>query len=227
MLKLKNSKLVVLSTIIVSILLTGCNGIHRKGVLGNVQTLSVDAKQRLVFHNPKNDRTCAEPSPDAIAVRAAALSTNFSTPSQVSGALGLSSNESAGSIGLRTQTIQILRDGYFRICEAYLNDAIDEKAYAGIISNVDGAVAVVLALDTLGGTDRAPAIALNGGQTAVSAGENQSAGTTAPATPLVIEAIANQNDDIDQSRAAAIENIIKAYLKHIQWRSEFKLRAGI
>ena len=43
--------------------------------------------------------------------------------------LGASSSETSASIGLRTQTITLLRDGLYRLCEAYMNGAVDEIQY--------------------------------------------------------------------------------------------------
>lgn len=58
----------------VSLALAACTGstIHKRSSLGDVQTLSLDAKQRLVVSgkDPEGDRIlCAEPSPDALVAR--------------------------------------------------------------------------------------------------------------------------------------------------------------
>ena len=112
--------------------LGGCQTvIHKSENIGGVRTLSIDAKQRMLLVSDKGGRlhneivACAEPSPDALAAQAAALSVSGAKPEVISAALSASRSESAAAIGLRTQTVQILRDGYYRIFEAAMNGAIN------------------------------------------------------------------------------------------------------
>lgn len=121
-------------------LAAGCadSTIHKISAVGDVNTLSLDAKQRLVFvadrsggHHSSHERvTCTEPMPDALVAKAAVLaaSGNFQETGgpTVGGNVSGGQTETAGSIGYRDNTIQMLRDGYFRLCEAYLNGAIDK-----------------------------------------------------------------------------------------------------
>jgi hypothetical protein len=134
-----------------SLVLSACTtpNIHKTNAFRHetgVETLSIDAKQRVVIFGkvpawevdgPDADSeankkligqyqtvTCAEPSPDALS----ALSTSLSGgASDVKVALNLaySQAESAASIGLRTQSIQLLRDGMYRLCEGYAAGAVD------------------------------------------------------------------------------------------------------
>lgn len=202
---------------------TGCSStIHKRASVNGIETLSIDAKQRLMLVNanggPNQNKkiTCTEPSPDAIVAQAAALSANITTPQALSAALGGSSTETAGSIGLRTPTIQILRDGYFRICEAYLNGAIDEDKYRQVINHVDGVIAVALAIDTLGGT-AAPAVIVAPSGAITSAAKD---GATAEAKPgsVVIENIISERGTLSDAQAQAIENITTAYIRAIKAR---------
>jgi hypothetical protein len=64
---------------------------------------------------------------------------------------------------MRTQTIQLMRDGYFRLCEGYLNGVVTDDEYRLIIDNVDTFLLVILAIDTLGGGGRAPVVAVTAG----------------------------------------------------------------
>jgi len=150
-------------------LVSGCgyfNTIHRKATLGDTEVLSVDAKQRFLLYGriPPGDAqaapadrfaTCAEPSPDTFSSLTAELAGQLrpGTPdgASIEGAL----EETVRNIGRRTQTIQILRDGYYRLCEAYLNGAIDESGYRDTLSYVDGAIVAVLGIDILGGAETA------------------------------------------------------------------------
>jgi hypothetical protein len=124
-----------------------------------VDTLSIDAMQRLVFvanRSAGDGRrvTCTEPSPDALVARAAMLAANanITNPSGIGGSGGVAggSSESAASIGFRDHTVQMLRDGYFRLCEAYMNGALNDEQYRHMILNADTFMVVVSALQILG-----------------------------------------------------------------------------
>lgn len=112
------------------------------------------------------DIVCAEPSPDAMAAIASSLSLQGSVqgggaaPGKAQGGLASSIAESAASIGLRSQTIQLLRDQLYRACEAYMNGAIAEFQYNAIINNMDRVIISALAVDALGGSPVAPAVAI-------------------------------------------------------------------
>jgi hypothetical protein len=105
---------------------------------------SLDAKQRVVLSFASADKqgrtgryVCAEPSPDALSAMAASGALEAQVAGQGGGAASASLNEAVASIGLRTQTIQLLRDGLYRACEAYLNGAIDEFGYALLLNKYD------------------------------------------------------------------------------------------
>lgn len=145
--------------------LAACSGgtIYKKDTFGAYHVLSVDARQRLVLQGERPDghggtRTviCAEPSPDAIVAQAAQFAAGANVPfgggQGSSGQLAGGFSEAAASIAMRTQTIQLLRDGYFRLCEAYLNGALDAKQYSRIVMFIDEFIATVVAIEALGGT---------------------------------------------------------------------------
>ena len=110
---------------------------------------------------------CTEPMPDALVARAAVLagSGGFQQPSGPSGSAGVAggSSESAASIGYRDQTVQMLRDGYYRLCEAYMNGALTTQQYQDMILNADTFMVVISALQTLGNNPTAPAVAISTG----------------------------------------------------------------
>ena len=112
--------------------LTGCANINtqsREFVGHQASAKTVDASQRAIFTvNKTYSRTsgvtkswtafCAEPSPDALV----AYATSFGVSAEVANkALNVAASQvqAAASIGLRTQTIQLLRDGMYRLCESY------------------------------------------------------------------------------------------------------------
>ena len=117
--------------------------------------------------------SCAEPSPDiAIAlgegrsggVTASGLQTLLTPPVTVAGgaaptpadinlALSLSSShaEAVAQLGERLATIQLLRDGLHRACEAYANGAITPTIYTLMVSRLDELLVTLLATEIAGG----------------------------------------------------------------------------
>ena len=173
----------------VAALAAGCadSTIHKQSSVSGVDTLSVDAKQRLVYVANRSagegERvTCSEPMPDGLVARAAAgaASGNFTLVGGNSGGGGVSggSSESAASIGFRNETVQLLRDGYFRMCEAYMNGALTTEQYQHMILNADTFMVVVSALQTLGGNPVAPGVAINAGGVIASVPKDGSVTTT-------------------------------------------------
>jgi len=206
-----------------SAVLAACDGgtIYKKGTLGTFQTLSVDARQRLVISGTrKSDGVrviCAEPSPDALVAQAAVLSArgNFTGQTGAPSAGGsavVGIQESAASIGLRTQSIQVLRDGYYRLCETYLNDAISRDQYVKVIKNVDTFIAVSLAIDGMSNPKAAQNVAISTGPITVESGE-QAANTPKPAPAPGPE----MHDPAASGKAesnAAVAQIVRDYLNY-------------
>lgn len=95
---------------------------------------------------------CAEPSPDALQSTALALGGEASAEA-VDALLKASflRSETQEYVGLRTQTIQLLRDAYFRLCEAFLNDGIDAVAYDVLQRRFQNQIVALLAVEQLTG----------------------------------------------------------------------------
>ena len=105
---------------------------------------------------------CVEPSPDALQATATALAGAVSGETLKTALnLSVSTSESVASIGLRTQTIQLLRDAYYRLCEAFLNDGIDSIAYDVLQRRLQNQIIALLAVEQLTGTVKAGQVALN------------------------------------------------------------------
>lgn len=192
--------------------------IYKKDQFGPYNILSVDARQRLVIQGAKLDdsgveRTviCTEPSPDAISAQAAnlAASANATLPNNVQGGAQLAAgySEAVASIAMRTQSIQVLRDGYFRLCEAYLNGAIDKDQYRRVMFFIDEFIATVVAIEALGGTVTVPPAAIVASQ-GVSVLKDGAIEVKPEAAKLTIEYKA---PEASIANAAAIENILKKY----------------
>ena len=131
------NNVLILSRIAVLIILWttyGCgahfDSIYRKFETENHSVL-IDAKQRVIAvkQSKKDEKDssgkvtstkttthlCAEPSPDALSALSAAASASGSYK-EISAQLAGSISEVASNIGIRTQTIQLLRDGMLGCC---------------------------------------------------------------------------------------------------------------
>jgi hypothetical protein len=230
-----------------AILVAGCSStIHKEEVIGGVvDTLSIDAKQRLVLAgdrsvNEKNDIygsvprqriECTEPSPDAIVAQAAALAAGVDLNGGTGnasggGTVGGGFNESAASIGFRDHTVQMMRDAYYRMCEAYLNGAISERAYRNMVLNADTFMVVASALQTLGTNPVASPVAISAASD-IDASSDAKTGTVTvkvqsakvnlgdQPTELTLAIKNNGSQDrISAENAQAARDIIVDYLKY-------------
>ena len=147
------------------IALTACEGSTHKSreAFGGGEVLLTSADLRMAVSKPanfdaKNGRaiplqiTCAEPSPDI----AKAVQESFglgagggvAIPAQGSGeaaiAIASARAEAAAQLGERLATIQLLRDGLYRACEAYANGAFSEVTYAVLLSRYDDTMVSLL-----------------------------------------------------------------------------------
>jgi hypothetical protein len=134
---MKLSTLFCLAT--VALALTGCANINTQSreFSGHQATAkTIDASQRALYSvnktysNSKGEPTkswtafCAEPSPDALVAYASGVGVTAEVAGKALN-LAASQTQAAASMGLRTQTIQLLRDGMYRLCESYASGAID------------------------------------------------------------------------------------------------------
>jgi hypothetical protein len=105
-------------------------------------------------------RYCAEPSPDALSALAATTGLNLAVSGK--GELGYQQGlaEGAAFTGLRTQSIQILRDVMYRNCEALLNQGITEFGLETMQRRFQSTLVAVLAIEQLTGATKAQAVAL-------------------------------------------------------------------
>lgn len=133
-----------------------------------------DIKQRGVFVQSRPDIdgvsspvVCAEPSPDAMTAVAASLAARTDLSDTGSAALAASANESVASVGLRTQTIQLLRDGFYRMCEGYMSGALTGEDYSIMQRRYQANMLALLAIEQLTGSVRAPTVALDTSASAI------------------------------------------------------------
>lgn len=151
-----------LLAVVAALMLSGCSAnfksiyrAYNANPNGGTTNVLIDAKQRAIISmpNPKDnaDRAafvCAEPSPDTLAVISAALSGGFKgrqSELTLAGAI----TETAKELGRRNATIQLLRDGLYRQCEAYMNGLIGPIAYESIANKYINAMVVLLAIEEI------------------------------------------------------------------------------
>ena len=136
---------------------------------GKASVYFTDAKQRTVISSYNKlpgdttpiQRFCAEPSPDALSAMAANFGVNLTSTDK---SLGVQQSlaESAASIGLRTISIQTLRDIMYRECEAYINGGITSFGLETLQRRLQSTLVAVMAIEGLTGAVKAPAVALSG-----------------------------------------------------------------
>lgn len=157
--------------------LAACNAsretyqLERVPETGGVPGIAVDAKQRLVWTPERPVRfleqetanqysykiaphkiVCAEPSPDAVSAFAASLNTSLGVALEkveVDASLARSLVESVQQLTQRTEIMQLLRDGYYRACEAYANGMMGEFGYALVVNELDDLILKAVALNAI------------------------------------------------------------------------------
>lgn len=125
------------------------------------RVIHLDAKQRVVIQKPYGI-ICAEPSPDALSAIATSTSGSLSDPTKGEIALANAISENAGSIGLRTQTIQLMRDALYRVCEAYYSRALGDTEVMMLHQRYQDVMVAVLAIEQLTGTIKADQVSIQG-----------------------------------------------------------------
>lgn len=155
---------------VIALAVSGCgnfNSIHRTLDTASGQGILIDIKQRAILASTMRDSSnpaitfpvvCAEPSPDSLSAYAFDLAAqgNLPTGKALSGTLGTA--ESAAFVGLRTPTIQLLRDQLFRTCEAYINKAITAAEYNLAHRRFQKQTVALFAIDQLTRLTVAPAV---------------------------------------------------------------------
>ncbi len=201
--------------ILATVLLSGCanlNTISRvtdlpatpsEGSGGGGQTgaggkaIHLDAFQRLVIANGDGS-TCAEPSPDGMAAYAAALGLSGSVPGSGAGSLSASAQQTAAMIGLRTQSITLMRDALFRLCEARAQrKGQSDVSETMLLQRSQDLTAVVVAVEQLTGAVMASQVLLGG-----SAGAESQAQLVA--NQQILESVRKTETDRQQEVAAAL-----------------------
>lgn len=163
--------LFLLNFILLSVGCGNFNSVYRNFNVDDGTGAMVDIKQRAVIASRRTTTegttttsqtiVCAEPSPDAMSAYAAELAAEVDIPAQVTARLAAAFQESASFVGLRTQSIQLLRDSLYRLCEGYMSGAIDEYQYDTLLRRSQKYMVALLGIEQLTGAIRAPSVTIN------------------------------------------------------------------
>lgn len=181
----------------------------------------VDAKQRVVLASPVTVtngttssvvmRYCAEPSPDALSAIATSGGGGLSAAQKVDLQTAFSLAESASNIGLRTQSIQLMRDAMFRLCEGVVSNNLTSTQFETLYRHFQNSMVAILAIEQLTGTVRPLVVALEGSASAGAAKEiaalTQKLVDARTASAAATQDAADKKAAADKAQAAA-----KAYL---------------
>ncbi|MCB1864005.1 MAG: hypothetical protein KDG50_01125 [Chromatiales bacterium] len=150
---------------------TGCanlSSVHRDLNVDEGKGALIDIKQRAIFasrqvHSDGSARTlvCAEPSPDSLSAYAAEFAAEANLPNNVAAQLTAALQEGSAFVGLRTQSIQLLRDSLYRLCEGYMSGALDTGKYDILMRRYQKYMVALLAIEQLTGTVKTPTISFD------------------------------------------------------------------
>lgn len=148
---------------------TGCanwSTIDRRTVMPNTGiAIHLDAPQRLAYSN-KEGHVCTEPTPDALQAYASALGGGLGIPTQGSASLTQALQTSAGSIGLHTQSITLMREILYRICEESYNEKLKRGDVVQLLERSQDLTLGVLAIEQLTGAVVSRQVIMSGGANA-------------------------------------------------------------
>lgn len=155
------------------------------------------------------NRICAEPSPDAMTAYAAQLAAKKDIAEKASLNLAGSYQGSAAFVGMRTQTIQLLRDQLYRLCEANMNGWVNKEHYEMLLTRNQRYTLALMAIENLAQTTQVPVVALTSSSTAEleeNWQKSQDALKQATDEKKFIEALAE--DKRDKPRLAELNELI-------------------
>jgi hypothetical protein len=152
-------KVLLTAAVLGCVSLSGCSTIYRTVSLDSkpATSIDIDAKARMIvvtdYGGKDGNRRviCSEPSPDTAVGIASSTSLAANVAGKVDAQLAASLAEAVQSVGRRTQSIQLLRDGLYRACEAYLNGAITANEYRLLLSRISAFAITLVAVDGLTG----------------------------------------------------------------------------
>lgn len=152
--------------------LVGCgnwDAVYRKHDFKSGNSAITDIKSRAIISSvspPSNGneaalRVCAEPSPDALTAYAAELAVKQDVAGKTAASLAGGYQGSAAFTGMRTQSIQLLRDQLYRLCEARLNGWIQDDAYKMLLARNQRFTLALMTIENLSQVAQVPTVTLS------------------------------------------------------------------
>lgn len=136
------------------------------GDAAKIKSVALDAQQRTILVTAVPDEFggkqrmvfCAEPSPDSFF----ALDSSFGGSGSISRGSSKASGEAAQGLALagsdalstRNATIQLLRDGLYRACEAYASGALTRLEYSDVTLRYQRMVLALLSIELISNLNR-------------------------------------------------------------------------
>ena len=231
--------------------LSGCgnwDAVHMDHDFSNNNSVTVDIKSRAIISNDANvektytkdgknynetgklTRVCAEPSPDAMTAYAAQLSAKKEGADNLGLGLTGSYQGSAAFVGMRTQTIQLLRDQLYRLCEANMNGWMDQKTYEMLVTRNQRNTVALMAIENLAQTTQVPVVTLTSSSTAELYDSWKDASESLAKAEAAKQEItklpdAEKNTDANKKKLADLEQTI-ALLKEREKNAKQALTSG-
>lgn len=121
------------------------------------QRVVISKKRPLLYGENKSGQfdpvvVCAEPSPDALAVIGASGGLSLkSAKLDAEGNLGGAFSENGAFVGLRTHSIQLLRDAMYRLCEGYASGAMSPDTFRSMQRRFQSTMMGLIAIEQLTG----------------------------------------------------------------------------
>jgi len=154
-------------SLFIGLVLSGCanlNSVYRELNVDNGTGAIIDIKQRAIFSSQRGEgkdrqtMICAEPSPDSLSAYAAEFAAKGSVSGKETAGITSAVQEDASFVGLRTQSIQLLRDSLYRLCEGYMSGALDKQQYDILMRRYQRFMVALLAIEQLTGVLHSPAV---------------------------------------------------------------------
>jgi hypothetical protein len=136
----------------------------KQAKIGSIDTLTLDASRRTIMVHATG-KFCSEPVPDAANTFAKEFAARLSAASsneKAAAALKEIINLDVLKLFERSQGIQALRDGMYRLCEAYANDAITKASYEDHIADLTATLNFIVPLELCAKLNREIVLALTG-----------------------------------------------------------------
>ena len=160
--------------------------------------IHLDAPQRLVYSSA-DGVLCAEPTPDALQAYAASLGVGVGAPSQGAASIAQAMQTGAASVGLHTQSITLMRDALYRVCEQAHNKSIGSADIIHLLQRSQDLTLGVLAIEQLTGAVTSKQVVLSGTANA-SASSNIANTEAAKAAAAKTELVRKQERDNAQKK---------------------------